>query len=144
MNEVSYIVDTTLKPHDYIGIRILISNLRPPLMKIISTPLEKWNNFFFFFFFKLLPKYSDFINSDDWIGKTTSKYIKLMSSFYSKKDLNWIISSEKMKNSGNNIYHYAHSFFGKDFPSEPIHWSVNHYTCNNITTFNEISSEMWE
>ena len=39
MNEVSYIVDTTLQPQNCFGIRILISNLRPPLMKIISTPL---------------------------------------------------------------------------------------------------------
>ena len=30
MNEVSYIIDTTLQPQD----------LRPPLMKIISTPLS--------------------------------------------------------------------------------------------------------
>ena len=26
-----------------------------------------------------------------------------------------IFSSEKMRNSGNCIYHYAHSFFGEDF-----------------------------
>ena len=39
MNEVSYIFDTTLQPQDCFGIRILMSNLRPPLMKIISTPL---------------------------------------------------------------------------------------------------------
>ena len=26
----------------------------------------------------------------------------------------WIFSSEKMKNSGNCIYEYAHSFFGED------------------------------
>ena len=26
-----------------------------------------------------------------------------------------IISSEKMRNSDNYIFHYAHSFFGKDF-----------------------------
>ena len=39
MNEVSYIVDTTLQPQECFRIRILISNLRSPLMKIISTPL---------------------------------------------------------------------------------------------------------
>ena len=26
-----------------------------------------------------------------------------------------IVSSEKMRNSGNSIYDYAHSFFGEDF-----------------------------
>ena len=40
MNEVSYIVDTTLQLQECFGIRILMSNLRPPLMKIISTPLQ--------------------------------------------------------------------------------------------------------
>ena len=39
--------------------------------------------------------------------------------FYSKNDLNLIengiISSEIMRNSGNCIYDYTHSFFGKDF-----------------------------
>ena len=39
MNEVSYIVDTTLQPQVCFGVRILMSNLRSPLMKIISTPL---------------------------------------------------------------------------------------------------------
>ena len=39
MDEVSYIVDTTLQPQDCFGIRILMSNLRSPLMKVISTPL---------------------------------------------------------------------------------------------------------
>ena len=32
-----------------------------------------------------------------------------------------IISSEKMKNSGNYINDYAHSFFGKDFQSKPLY-----------------------
>ena len=35
MNEIQYIVDTTLQ----LGIRILMSKLRSPLMEIISTPL---------------------------------------------------------------------------------------------------------
>ena len=43
------------------------------------------------------------------------------SQFLFKKDLNFlkkeIISNEKMKNSGNYNYAYAHSFFGKDFKS---------------------------
>ena len=31
-------------------------------------------------------------------------------------------SSEKMRNSGNQNYNYAHSFFGKDFKSIPLYW----------------------
>ena len=42
-----------------------------------------------------------------------------ISSFYSKTDMNLlksvIISSEKIRNSGNYIYNFAHSFFGEDF-----------------------------
>ena len=41
MNEVSYIVDTTLQLQECFGIRILMTNLRSPLMKIISTPLHR-------------------------------------------------------------------------------------------------------
>ena len=40
--------------------------------------------FFCSFFFKLLPKCSDFINSDDCIGKITSKSIRLKPSFILK------------------------------------------------------------
>ena len=51
------------------------------------------------------------------------------SSFYSKKDLNLIkkriISSEKMGNSDDYIYDYAHSFFGKDFSSKLLNWFYN-------------------
>ena len=72
-------------------------------------------NLKFFFcrvFFKILSKFSDFINFDD-------KVYQNVSSFYSKKDLNLIkieiISSEKMRNSGNYNYDYAHSFFGNNF-----------------------------
>ena len=73
-----------------------------------------------FFFFKLHPKFTDLINSDDYIGKITSKSIRLfLSRFHSKTDLNLIekdiISSEKMRNSGNYMHDNAHSFFGKVF-----------------------------
>ena len=80
----------------------------------------KNKNFRFYFavFFKLLPKFSDFINYDDSVGKMTSKSIRLYPVFI-KKSFNLIkkgiISGEKMKNSGNYIYDYAHSFIGKDF-----------------------------
>ena len=40
--------------------------------------------------------------------------------FYSIKQ--GIICSEKLRNSGNYIYDYAHSFFGKDFYSKPLYW----------------------
>ena len=57
-------------------------------------------------------------NEDDCIGKITSKSI--ITSFYSKKDLKLIkkqffFSKEKMKNSGNCINDYAHSFFEEDY-----------------------------
>ena len=45
--------------------------------------------------------------------------------FSSKKYLNMIkkgiISSENVRNSGNSIYDYDHSFFGKDFSSIPLY-----------------------
>ena len=69
--------------------------------------------------FLLLPKFSDFVNSDDYIGKNHIKIFQTMSSFYSKINLDLIkkgiTSSEKIRNSGIYIYDYAHSFFGKDF-----------------------------
>ena len=85
------------------------------------------NNFSFFsVFFKLHPKFKDFINSDDCIGKMISKFIRLYSVFYCNSFFNLIekgiISSEKMRNSGYYMYGYAHSFFGKDFQSKPINW----------------------
>ena len=58
MNEVSCIVDTTLQPQDCFGIKILMSNLRPPLMKIISMPLFKLHFMYFYrgFFSTLGPR----------------------------------------------------------------------------------------
>ena len=41
--------------------------------------------FFAGFIFKLLSKLSDFINSDDWIGKITSKSVRLEPVFIRKK-----------------------------------------------------------
>ena len=70
------------------------------------------------FFFKLLPKFSDLINSGDCIGKITSKSIRLYPVFIEKK-INLIkkgiISCEKRINSGNYNNDYAHSLFGEDF-----------------------------
>ena len=71
------------------------------------------------FFFKLLQKLSNFINSDDCIWKITLESIRVYPVFIKKKGSNLIkkgiISSEKMRKSGNFIYDYAHSFLGKDF-----------------------------
>ena len=71
---------------------------------------------FFYFFFKLLPNFIDFKNSEDCIGKITSKSV---AQFLLKKYFhiirNWIISGEKMRNLNNYNCYYAHSFFGKDF-----------------------------
>jgi len=63
--------------------------------------------FSFQFFFKFLPKFSDFINSDDSIEKITSKSIRLYLILFKKiYDLikKGISSGEKMRNSGNYIY----------------------------------------
>ena len=60
------------------------------------------------------------MNFDVCIGK--KNYIKIyqtISSFFCFNDLNLlkkgVISSEKIRNSGNYNYNYVHSFFGKDF-----------------------------
>ena len=43
------------------------------------------------FFFEILPKFSDFVNSNNYIGKITSKSIGLCAtSFYSTQDFKWI------------------------------------------------------
>ena len=69
--------------------------------------------FLYYYFFKLLPKLTDFINSDDCIRKITlySVVIKKIFQF----DKNRIIFSDKMRNSSNYTYDYAHSFLGNDF-----------------------------
>ena len=74
--------------------------------------------FFEVIFFKILPELSDFVNFDYCIGKTTSESIRLQAVFNKKKievNKNQIFSCEKMRNSGNCIYDYAHSFFREDF-----------------------------
>ena len=71
----------------------------------------------FFFGYKREYYISDFVNFDDCIGKITSKFLFLV--LIKKKDLKLIKNrfhqSEKIKNVGNWIYDYAHSFFGEDF-----------------------------
>ena len=55
-------------------------------------------------FNKIIPKLSDFVNSDDFIEKS-HLYLSDYNQFLFKKDLDLIkkgiISSEKMRNSGN-------------------------------------------
>ena len=67
----------------------------------------------------MLPKFSDFLNSGYCIGKITSKSIRLQPVFIKKlrfeDDEKQIFSREKMRNSGNYINDYAHSFFGEGF-----------------------------
>ena len=61
-----------------------ISNLKNYFLMYKNLFLgEKWN--FFFFFFKLLPKFSNSINYDDFIGKITSKSIRHYPAFIQKK-----------------------------------------------------------
>ena len=42
-----------------------------------------------------------------------------------------IFNSEKMRNLGNCIYDYAHSFFGKDFQPNTLHWYLGFKSFNN-------------
>ena len=68
---------------------------------------------------RILPKFNNFVNSDDCIGKITSKYIRLQPVFIQKTKIEvnkkQTFSNEKMRNPGNCIYDYAHSFFVEDF-----------------------------
>ena len=85
--------------------------------------------FFAFFFFQITSKVQRFDKFWWLYQKNHIKLYKTIWSFYWKKDLNLIkkeiISSEKMKNSGNCNYDYTHSFFGKDFFSKPLYWFAN-------------------
>ena len=60
------------------------------------------------------------------MGKLVSKAIRLHQFLLIKKknEVNKKIknSIEQIINSGNCIYDYAHSFFGKDFQSNALHW----------------------
>ena len=47
--------------------------------------------------------------------KNISDYIQFLIKNIFEVNKKWIISSEKIRNSGNNIYDYAHSFDGEDF-----------------------------
>ena len=76
-------------------------------------------------FFDILPKFSDFVNFDYCIGKITSESIRLQPVFVQKrlkvsKKL-FFVSSEIMRNSGNYIHDYAHSFFEEDFLSNALY-----------------------
>ena len=84
--------------------------------------------FYYTVFFKwIFPKISGFVNSADWIGKITSKSIRLQRVFIEKRgfevDKKRFFSSEKKINSSNCIYDYAHSFFGED--CNTMHYNDN-------------------
>ena len=64
---------------------------------------------------ELLSKFSDFLNSDDFIGKITSEYIQFLFKKRFEFNKKGIISCEKIRNSGDYVYDYAHSLIGKDF-----------------------------
>ena len=73
---------------------------------------------FLSFFFEPILKFSDFINSDDCIGKIAPKSIRLQPVCIKKKcevNKKQIVSREKMRDSGNSIYDYAYSAFREDF-----------------------------
>ena len=65
---------------------------------------------------EILPKFKGFVNSDDCIGKITPKSIRLQPVFIYFFKLKLIKTDVfLMKNSGNCIYDYPHSFFKEDF-----------------------------
>ena len=74
---------------------------------------------FFSDFFKILPKFSDFVNSDDCIEKKThenlSDYNQFLLILFCMLIKKQIFYCEKMRNSGNSYSDYGHLFFGKDF-----------------------------
>ena len=47
--------------------------------------MKMYRVFFCSFFLEILPKFSDFVNSDDYVSKKKSKFIKLQPVFFSKK-----------------------------------------------------------
>ena len=60
----------------------------------------------------------NFLYTYDCIGKITSKSIRPYPVFIQNRfevNKKGIISNEKMRNSGNYIYDYAHPLFGEDF-----------------------------
>ena len=48
----------------------------------------KYFRFFLAVFFEIVPKFSDFVNSDDCIGNITPKSIRLQSVFFLNIDVN--------------------------------------------------------
>ena len=51
----------------------------------------------------------------DYIQFLSEKWFKFIKKIYFDLIKNGIVSGEKMRNSGNYNYNYAHSFFGMDF-----------------------------
>ena len=65
--------------------------------------------------------FSDFVNSNDCIGKITSDYNQfLFKTRFEVHKKQIFFSSEKMRNLGKCIYDYSQSFFGNDFKPKPI------------------------
>ena len=68
----------------------------------------KFVRFFFVVFLEILPKFIDFVNSNDCIGKNHVKIYQTTISFYSKKYLksmkNRLSLVKKMRNSGNFVF----------------------------------------
>ena len=73
--------------------------------------------FFFTVCLEILPKFSDLVNFDYCIEKILSKSSDHNQFLFKKifeNNKKQIFSSEKMRNSGNCIHDYAHSFLGQD------------------------------
>ena len=53
-----------------------------------------------------------------------SDYIQFLFKNRFEANKKQIISSKKMRNSGNCVYNYAHSFLGDDFHSNALYWYI--------------------
>ena len=60
------------------------------IKSIYSWKMKKRTVLFTVFYCEILPMFSDFVNSDYWIRKNTSKSIRLLPVFIKKKDLKLI------------------------------------------------------
>ena len=64
-----------------------------------------------------------------------SHYIQFLFKIRFELNEKGIISFEKMRNSSNYIYDYAHSFFGKDFQFKSLYWYYNFDEYHHETIF---------
>ena len=88
--------------------------------------------------------FSHFANSDDCREKVTLKSIRLQLVFIQKKIWsswrNRFFSGEKMRNSDNFIYDFAHPFFGDDFKSNALRYNGHIFVHGKLFSVIQFSS----